>query len=138
MTEMLKAATSKRKQSLNDAVGGQAGLTILVNVFYDFVESTPEGGPVAKLHLRGHGITHARVELVNFLSGFLGGPNLFAEKWGHSNVRHIHDHVNINQEASDSWMSCMDMAMNKLDYSNELKGRLRENFLVIATMLINE
>jgi len=135
---MLNVTNNKSKQALYDAVSGQQGLTILSNTFYDFVESTPEGRPVAKLHLRGHGIGHARIELVNFLSGFLGGPNLFAEKWGHSNVRHIHDHVNINQQASDSWMSCMEMAMNKLDYDNELKQRLRENFLVIATLLINE
>ena len=135
---MEKVTNNQNRQALYDAVGGQEGLSILVNVFYDFVESTPEGGPVAKLHLRGHGIGHARIELVNFLSGFLGGPNLFAEKWGHSNVRHIHDHVNINQEASDSWMSCMDMAMDKLEYDNQLQQRLRENFLVIATLLINE
>lgn len=135
---MLNVTNIKNKQALYDAVGGQQGLTILSNTFYDFVESTPEGRPVAKLHLRGHGIGHARIELVNFLSGFLGGPNLFAEKWGHSNVRHIHDHVNINQQASDSWMACMEMAMNKLNYDDELKKRLRENFLVIATLLINE
>lgn len=135
---MLNVTNNKNKQALYDAVGGQQGLTILSNTFYDFVESTPEGRPVAKLHLRGHGIGHARIELVNFLSGFLGGPNLFAEKWGHSNVRHIHDHVTINQQASDSWMACMEMAMNKLEYDNELKQRLRENFLVIATLLINE
>lgn len=135
---MLNVTNNKSKQALYDAVGGQQGLTILANIFYDFVESTPEGRPVAKLHLRGHGIGHARIELVNFLSGFLGGPNLFAEKWGHSNVRHIHDHVNINQQASDSWMACMEMAMDKLDYDYELKQRLRENFLCIATLLINE
>ncbi|MFT7413642.1 MAG: hemoglobin [Methylophagaceae bacterium] len=135
---MAKVTNYKRKQSLYDAVGGQDGITILVNVFYDFVESTPEGGPVVKLHLRGHGIGHARVELVNFLSGFLGGPNVFAEKWGHSNVRHIHDHVKINQQASDSWMACMEMAMAERDYDTELKQRLRENFQVITTLLINE
>tara|TARA_R110001606_G_scaffold348746_1_gene498421 strand:- start:60814 stop:61221 length:408 start_codon:yes stop_codon:yes gene_type:complete len=135
---MVKVSNYKSKQSLYDAVGGQDGIIILVNLFYDFVEATPEGGPVAKLHLRGHGIAHARIELVNFLSGFLGGPSLFAEKWGHSNVRLIHDHVNINAEARDSWMACMEMAMTQLDYNNELKERLRENFQVIATLLINE
>lgn len=135
---MVKITNNHSRQSLYDGIAGQEGLISLVNVFYDFVESTPEGRPVAKLHLRGHGIGHARIELVNFLSGFLGGPNLFAEKWGHSNVRHIHDHVTINQQASDSWMACMEMAMNKLEYDNELKQRLRENFLVIATLLINE
>ncbi|KKN59745.1 hypothetical protein LCGC14_0539000 [marine sediment metagenome] len=107
----------KSKQWLYDAVGGQDGIIIVVNLFYDFVESTPEGRPVAKLHLRGHGIAHARIELVNFLSGFLGGPSLF--------------------EARDSWMACMEMAMTQLDYDDELKQRLTENFLVIATLLIN-
>ncbi len=135
---MVTVTNSKSRESLYDAVAGQQGLTSLVNTFYDFVETTPEGQPVAKLHLRGHGIAHARIELVNFLSGFLGGPNMFAEKWGHSNVRHIHEHVSINQQASDSWMACMEMAMNKLDYGHDLQQRLKENFLVIATLLINQ
>ena len=138
MTDMVKIANNHSRQSLYDGIAGQEGLISLVNVFYDFVESTAEGRPVAKLHLRGHGIGHARIELVNFLSGFLGGPNLFAEKWGHSNVRHIHDHVNINQEASESWMSCMEMAMEQLNYSIELKQRLRDSFQGIAILLINQ
>jgi len=137
MTKTLEVISNKSKQSLYDTVGGHEGIITLVNLFYDCVESTPEGVPLAKLHIRGHGITHARMELVNFLSGFLGGPNLFAEKWGHSNVRHIHDHVAINQITSDSWMLCMEMAMNKQGYNTKLKARLKDAFLVIATLLIN-
>ncbi|HDY85523.1 MAG TPA: globin, partial [Methylophaga sp.] len=52
-------------------------------------------------------------------------------------VRLIHEHVSINKEARDSWMACMEMAMTQLDYDDELKQRLTENFLVIATLLIN-
>ena len=137
MPEVLKTTNSKDEPSLYKAVGGQEGIKNLVKVFYDLIETTPEGKAVADLHLRGHGIVHAREEQVNYLSGFFGGPNLFAEKWGHSNVRLIHEHMNINHEASDSWLICMDKAMDTLDYSDELKKRLHDNFSKIAKNLIN-
>ena len=45
----------------------------LVETFYDLVETLPEGSNLRRLHGRGHGIDHARVEQFNFLSGFMGG-----------------------------------------------------------------
>lgn len=66
------------------------------------------------LHLRGNGIAHSRVEQFNFLSGFLGGPKLYVEKHGYSNVRSIHEHVEINSEAKEIWLKCMSMAIDDI------------------------
>ena len=89
------------------------------------------------LQLRGHGIAHARIDPFNFLSGFFGGPRLYAERYGHSNVRLIHAHVEIDQESRDSWLTCMDMAMDELGYAGELKKELMDNFTVVADLLVN-
>ena len=53
------------------------------------------------LHLSGNGVAHSRVEQFNFLSGFLGRPKLYFEKDGPSNVRSMHEHVEINTEAKN-------------------------------------
>ncbi len=56
-----------------DDIGGEQKLRDLVELFYDMVETLPEGSNLRRLHARGHGVAHARVEQFNFLSGFMGG-----------------------------------------------------------------
>lgn len=125
------------RQSLYHQLGGEAGVKRLVETFYDLIERHPQGRAVNILHLRGHGVAHSRVEQFNFLSGFLGGPNLYAEKYGHSNVRLMHEHVEINAEAKDAWLTCMAMAIDQVDLALALKEQLMANFTVVATLLAN-
>lgn len=131
------AAVTPSSDSLYFRVGGEEGIRRLVNTFYDLIETHPAGRPVLLLQLRGHGIAHARIDQFNFLSGFFGGPRLYAERYGHSNVRLIHAHVAIDREARDSWLSCMVMAIDKVGYSEELKKELMDNFTVVADLLVN-
>ncbi len=128
--------TKQIYRTLYEQVGGEEGVKKLVNTFYDKIESTEEGKPVLLLQMRGHGIAHARVEQVNFLSGFLGGPKLFIEKWGHSDIRKIHEHIAIDQISSDSWINCMQMTLDELNYSTELKDKLMNNFRRVAELLL--
>lgn len=123
--------------NLYNLVGGEDGIRKLVETFYDIIEQHPQGHAVNVLHLRGHGIAHSRVEQFNFLSGFLGGPNLYAEKYGHSNVRNMHEHVEINAAAKDAWLICMDMAIDEVGLDSEVKNKLMANFTVVAELLVN-
>jgi hemoglobin len=125
------------RKSLYDLIGGQEALSRLVETFYDIVEKHPEGQPVHLLHLRGHGVPHSRLEQFNFLSGFLGGPNLYAEKYGHSNVRFMHEHVEINVQAKDAWLKCMSMAIDEVGLESSAKAKLMDNFTVVAAKLVN-
>jgi hemoglobin len=125
------------KKSLYDAIGGEHVVQNLVKVFYDLVEQHPEGHKLHLLHLRGNGIAHSRVEQFNFLSGFLGGPKLYVEKHGHSNVRLMHEHVEINNEVKDIWLKCMDMAIDEMGIDPEVKNKLMNNFTTIANLLVN-
>jgi len=125
------------KNSIYNLVGGEDGVLRLVKVFYDIVETHPEGHKLHLLHLRGNGIAHSRAEQFNFLSGFLGGPKLYVEKHGHSNVRTMHDHVEINIEAKDIWLKCMSMAIDDVGLETNTKQKLMANFTVIAERLVN-
>ena len=122
---------------LYDLIGGEEGIIKLVNVFYDIVETNPEGHKLHLLHLRGNGIDHSRVEQFNFLSGFLGGPKLYVEKHGHSNVRNMHEHVEINSEAKDIWLKCMSAAIDHIGIVPTIKDKLMSNFTAIAERLVN-
>lgn len=137
MMQGISANARTVHQSLYSQIGGEAGVKHLVETFYDLIEQHPQGEAVNLLHLRGHGVAHSRVEQFNFLSGFLGGPGLYAEKYGHSNVRLMHEHVEIDAEAKDAWLVCMGMAIDQVGIDAELKSQLMANFTVVANLLVN-
>lgn len=138
-TAPAKASPSVKKvKLLYDLAGGEDGIHRLVEVFYDIVESEPEGRVLHILHLRGHGVAHSRIEQFNFLSGFLGGPRLYVEKFGHSDVRQMHAHVEIDAEARDAWLKCMSMAIDRVGLAPDIKGQLMTNFTRVAMMLKNK
>ncbi|MEZ5899977.1 MAG: group II truncated hemoglobin [Hyphomicrobiaceae bacterium] len=124
--------------SLYAQLGGEHVVRELVEVFYDIVESEPEGHALKILHLRGHGIAHSRIEQFNFLTGFFGGPKLYAEKHGHSNVRKMHEHVEINSEARDAWLNCMTMALDRVKVGTPVKEEIMRHFRVVAHNLQNQ
>lgn len=128
---------NRSSNSLYDRLGGETGVRHLVEIFYDIVEHEPEGRDLMLLHLRGHGVAHSRIEQFNFLSGFFGGPKLYAEKHGHSNVRKMHEHVVINAGARDSWLNCMVLALDRVGTSAETKTAVMTHFRTVASMLKN-
>lgn len=123
---------------LYDRVGGEEGIRKLVETFYDIIEFEPEGRVLHVLHMRGHGVAHSRIEQLNFLSGFLGGPRLYVEKYGHSDVRDMHLHVEIDAEARDAWLNCMSIAIDRVGLPADVKRDLMTNFTRVAFMLKNK
>lgn len=131
------AAPANTRESLYDIVGGEQGVERLVKVFYDIIETRPEGHKLHVMHLRGNGVAHSRIEQFNFLSGFLGGPKLYNEKHGHMNVKMMHEHVEINTEAKDIFLNCMAMAIDEIGMEASTKTKLMRSFTVVAERLIN-
>lgn len=125
------------KQTLYDLVGGEDGVKNLVNLFYDIVETNPDAHKLHLLHLRGNGIAHSRLEQFNFLSGFLGGPKLYVEMHGHSNIRTMHAHIEVSAESKDIWLKCMSMAIESIEMEATAKEKLLNNFKVSAERLVN-
>ena len=123
--------------SFYDLIGGEAGVRRLVEIFYDIVEKEPVGDKLHILHLRGMGVAHSRIEQFHFLSGFLGGPRLYVEKHGHSNVRTMHEHVEIGPEARDAWLKCMDLALDRMAVDPNVKDGMMAHFTRVATVLRN-
>ena len=128
---------SGKASSLYQQMGGEVAVRHLVETFYDIVEHEPVGAPLALLHLRGHGVAHARREQFYFLSGFLGGPRLYVERHGHSDVRQMHAHVAIDQAARDAWLNCMALAIDRVGLSSEIGATLMKHFTRVADALIN-
>lgn len=105
-------------------LGGEHKLRALVEHFYVLMDSVPEYYEVRKLHPADLGeITD---KLFMFLSGWLGGPSLYIEKFGHPHLRARHLPFAIGPIERDQWMACMMQAMIELDVEPGLRTYLYE------------
>jgi hemoglobin len=100
-------------QPMIDRIGGEAQVHLLVNRFYDLIETLPQGQAILKMHLQGHGLAHVRPAQFDFLCGFLGGRRYFMETHGHMNLRQIHAHVEIRAQDAEDWLAIMARAMDE-------------------------
>lgn len=117
---------------------GEDRLRELVKVFYDIVESdSDEGAVIYNLHLKGHGIKHTRMAQLEFLSGFFGGPRYYVERTGHSDIRQIHEHVEIGAVERDAWLVCMQKAIDQVGFEADLKTQLLATFIRAAEITKN-
>jgi len=119
-------------------IGGETRLRNLVETFYDLIETLPQGSNLRRLHARGHGISHARVEQFNFMSGFVGGRQYYLEKHGHMDVKQMHAHVPIRHADAENWLFCMKSALHDEGHSGPHIDKLLAVLTRVATLLINE
>jgi hemoglobin len=124
--------------TLLDEIGGEATLRILVEDFYDVIESHPLGREILALHQDGHGVRHSRIEQFNYLSGFLGGQKYYLEKYHHMNIKYMHEHVPIRMCDAQNWLKCMDIAIDKSKISKPARDKLRQALERVATVLVNQ
>ena len=86
-------------------IGGEEGARNLANRFYDIMATDPYARPLYDMHPQP--LDRIRQVFFEFLSGWLGGPDLFAEKYGHPRLRQRHMPFPIDESLRDQWMHCM-------------------------------
>ena len=119
-----------------DRLGGEPGVRALVNRFYDLMELEPTFAGIRALHpseLEG-----SRDKLHWFLCGWLGGPNLYIERFGHPRLRARHLPYAIGIAERDQWMACMMQAMQDQGVDDTLAQRLTEAFFGTADWMRNK
>jgi hemoglobin len=73
-----------------------------------------------------------------FLSGWLGGPNLYWEKFGHPRLRMRHMPFSIGVKERDQWLVCMRNALDTQVQDAEFRERLYAMFDQTANHMINQ
>jgi hemoglobin len=116
-------------------IGGEQALERLVEKFYDIIETDADGAIVHALHLKGFGMSHVRLAQFEFLSGFFGGPQYYAQRMGHANLRAMHEHIQIGSAEVNAWLICMEKALDALELSADLKTKLMLHFTRSAESL---
>ena len=110
--------------------GELAGITKLVDAFYDNMDKFSESQKIREMH--GQDLTDSRKKLVYFLSGWLGGPKLYQQHFGSINIPFAHRHLSIGAQESDAWLLCMQKAVDEQAYKDCFKVYLMQQLRVPA------
>lgn len=94
-----------------EQLGGEEKLRSLVRRFYALMHSEPQFAGIRRLHPET--LEGSTEKLAMFLSGWLGGPPLYTDKFGHPALRARHLPFAIGESERDQWMACMQMAMQE-------------------------
>lgn len=121
-----------------EQLGGEEQLRILVERFYDRMETDPAAHPLHRLHFRGHGLNHIRQAQFEFLSGFLGGRSYYRERLGHMDLREIHAHVPIREADAELWLDTFDAALDDCGMKGPVVDKMRATLRRAALMLVND
>jgi hemoglobin len=127
---------TEKLPSIYEDIGGEKILNELVNIFYDIMDKNPEFEIIRKMHPEN--LDTSKEKLFMFLSGWMGGPALYINKYGHPRLRARHLPFIITEIERDQWLKCMYEAMNSIKLSHELKVELMRSFYQIADFMRNK
>ena len=118
-----------------DLAGGELVVRKLVDRFYDLMDEDPDYYGIRKLHPPT--LDGSREKLFKFLMGWLGGPPLYEQEYGHPRLRARHLPFAIASTERDQWMHCMTRAMADAGLDESLRKRLVQSFFQTADWMRN-
>jgi hemoglobin len=119
-----------------EKLGGENVVRELVARFYELMDTLPEAYDIRKIHQKD--LSSAGDKLFMFLSGWLGGPSLYIEKYGHPRLRQRHFPFAIGEKESQQWMLCMTQAINEKITDEKLGELLITQLSKTANHMINQ
>jgi hemoglobin len=79
----------------------------------------------------------ATEKLYKFLTGWMGGPQLYVEQYGHPMLRRRHLPFTIGNAERDQWMLCMNQALSEVVEDKALRQELSDAFAKVADHMRN-
>jgi hemoglobin len=131
----MKIDESPREMTLYDQIGGEPAVKKLVERFYDLMDADPDYYGIRKLHPST--LDGSREKLFKFLMGWLGGPPLYEQEFGHPRLRARHLPYAIASVERDQWMACMARAMTDTGIEAGMSKRLVQSFFQTADWMRN-
>jgi hemoglobin len=116
-------------------IGGEPAVRRLVKRFYELMDTLPEAYGIRKLHAAD--LSGSEEKLFMFLSGWLGGPQLYVEKFGHPKLRARHLPFTIASDEARQWMLCMREAMAEVITDEALRAGLDKSLDDLAHHMRN-
>ena len=114
---------------------GETGIRDLTNAFYDIMDRDPEFAQLRRMHAED--LSPMKEKLAEYLIGWMGGPPLYAQKYGTVCMTEPHEPYHIGPQERDQWLACMDKALNEVQASEELLDMLKIPLFRIADAVRN-
>lgn len=118
-----------------ERMGGHAAVVALVDQFYTTMDTDPVAAEIRALH--DDDLTFDKHKLTAFLSGWLGGPQLYWQEYGHPRLRKRHMHLPIDDNAARQWLHCMRTALERQVEDAALREALFARFTQVAYHMRN-
>lgn len=116
--------------------GGVEGIQALVEEFYHQMDIIPEAAHIRSLHPKDQ--SESIDKLARFLTGWMGGPSLYAEKYGSISIPGAHHHIDIGIAERDAWLLCMEKALHRqTDYPQDFRDYLLKQLSFPANLCRN-
>jgi hemoglobin len=119
-----------------ERLGGDEAVRRLCTTFYQIMSDTPQTQIIRAMHPKE--IQTSEDKLYMFLSGWLGGPPLFEDKFGHPRLRGRHLPYAIGIEERDQWLYCMAQALKTMDLESVFSEQLMASFVQTADFMRNQ
>ncbi|MBK9031861.1 MAG: group II truncated hemoglobin [Myxococcales bacterium] len=117
-------------------LGGEAAVRRLVDHFYDRMDLRADVDELRALHAAD--LATARDKLTWYLTGWLGGPQVYVERFGHPRLRARHLPFTIGPVERDQWMACMREALAAEVADAALRAHLDRALAQLADHMINQ
>lgn len=118
-----------------ELLGGADGVRTLVERFYQIMDTLPDAARIRALHPADLG--GSTDKLYKFLSGWLGGPALYVEEFGHPMLRARHLPFPIETADRDAWLLCMKHALDEVKLEPLARMQLDQAFYKTADHMRN-
>ena len=115
---------------------GEEGIRTLTSAFYDIMDTLPEASGLRAMHATN--LSPMKEKLAEYLIGWMGGPPLYADKYGTVCMTTPHEPFHIGPEERDQWLLCMDKALVQTGASEQLVNMLKVPMFRIADAIRNK
>lgn len=123
-------------ETLYVRIGGAPVIESVVHRFYDLMDLEPKYQALRDAH--GSTLEEAGKRLFMFLSGWMGGPNLYVEQHGHPRLKSRHFPFKIGTVERDQWVACFMQALSELAISAAIQIELLLPIYALAEWMRNQ
>ncbi len=124
------------QKTLFDTIGGANKVDELVDRFYDLMALEEALADLRAMHPSD--LSSSREKLKLFLTGWMGGPDIYSPKYGHPMLRARHLPFKIGIKERNQWLACMYQALEDCNIEGAPADRLHESFFNTADWMRNQ
>lgn len=117
-------AESENATSPYERLGGEPTVRAVCSRLYELMDVLPEAQACRDIHPPS--LKRAEEKLFEFMSGWLGGPQLYRQKHGHPRLRQRHLVARIGNEETSGWLACFHQAWKEVIPASPLASELAE------------